>query len=131
MWGVLAKFIPFLDPITSIVGKLADAKVELAKAETDEKRIAAKERVDTLQMRRDVLVAEAGSGINAKMRAGLALGPMVYLTKIFLFDKVLGSFLGYTKDIFTTDPLDDNLWKVVVAVVGFYFLYEIGARFKR
>lgn len=123
--------LSLVNPISSIVGKIADAKVAMANAETDKDRIAADERVKTLEARRDVLVAEAGSGINTFMRGGLAFGPMCYLLKIFLFDKVLGSFLGKTRDIFTTDPLDENLWKVVVAVVGFYFLYDMAARWRR
>jgi len=128
MWGFL---LGLIDPVSRIVGKIADAKVELAKAETDAARIAAQERVDTLVARRDVLVAESGSRINAFMRAGFAFGPLVYLTKIFVFDKVLGSFLGYTHNVFETDPLDGNLWKVVVAAIGFYFIYEGFARARR
>lgn len=123
--------LSLVNPLSSIVGKIADARVAMANAETDRDKIAAEERVKTLGAKRDVMVAEAGSRTNALMRVGLAIGPAAYLTKIFLFDKVLGSFLGRTKDIFTTDPLDENLWKVVVAVVGFYFLYDMAARWRR
>jgi hypothetical protein len=108
-----------VDPISRIVGKLADAKVELAKAETDDKRIEAGERVKTLEARRDVLVAESGNRANAWMRLFIAFGPALYLNKIFIWDKVLGPITGGS-----TDALDDNLWKVVAAVIGFYFLYE-------
>jgi hypothetical protein len=91
--------LALVDPISRIVGKIADAKVEHAKAQTDQERVAAEERVRTLQARRDVLVAESGNRLNAWMRLGPITG---------------GS----------TDALDDNLWKVVAAVIGFYFLYE-------
>jgi hypothetical protein len=108
-----------VDPISRIVGKIADAKVAHANAETDKERIAAGERVKTLEARRDVLVAESGNRINAWMRLFIASGPALYLNKIFIWDKVLGPLTGGS-----TDALDDNLWKVVAAVIGFYFLYE-------
>jgi hypothetical protein len=108
-----------IDPISRIVGKLADAKVELAKAETDDKRIEAGERVKTLEARRDVLVAESGDRSNRLMRMFIAAGPALYLNKIFVWDKVLGPITQGR-----TDPLDENLWWVISAVIGFYFLAE-------
>jgi hypothetical protein len=108
-----------VDPISRIVGKLADAKVEYAKAETDKERIAASERVKTLEARRDVLVAESGDRSNRLMRMFIAAGPSLYLNKIFIWDMVLGPITQGR-----TDPLDDNLWWVISAVIGFYFLAE-------
>lgn len=116
-------------PLASIAGKIADAKVEMAKAQTDQERVKAQERVETLQARRDVMVAEAGGPfgwINALMRGLLALGPTVYLLKIFIWDKAFGSVTHGN-----TDALDPNLWQVVMVVLGFYFLDNIVARFKR
>ena len=111
MWTLL---IGLINPIVGIVGKIADAKVELAKAQTDQERIHAQEMVDTLRTRRDVMVAEASgpyAWVNALMRFMLAFGPMVYLNKIYIYDKVFG--WG------STDPLDSHLWNVVMAVIGF------------
>jgi hypothetical protein len=108
-----------IDPVSRIVGKIADAKVAHANAETDRERIAAGERVKALEGKRDVLVAESGNRANAYMRLFIAFGPALYLNKIFIWDKVLGPLTGGS-----TDALDDNLWKVVAAVIGFYFLYE-------
>jgi hypothetical protein len=48
------------------------------------------------------------------MRFVLAFGPAVYLSKLFIWDKMLG--LG------RTDDLSNNLWYVAMTVVGFYFL---------
>jgi hypothetical protein len=115
--------IGLIDPISKIAGRIADYKIASQNAKTDQERIAADERVKALEARRDVIVAEAGSRVNAFMRAAIAFGPTVYLLKIFVWDKVLK--LG------VTDNLSDDLWKVVVAVVGFYFLYDIAARWKR
>lgn len=118
-----------INPLAGIVGKIADAKVELAKAQTDQERIHAQERIDALQARRDVMIAEAGGGfgwINATMRGLLALGPTVFLLKVFIWDKVLQSVTHGS-----TDSLDPNLWNVVMVVLGFYFLTNIVATFKR
>jgi len=111
------------DPVSRVVTRLADAKVEMAKAQTDETKILAKERVASLEARAAVLIAESGDPLNRFMRFVLALGPAVFLLKVFIWDKVLK--LG------TTDNLSDDLWKVVVAVIAFYFLYDMTARWRR
>lgn len=121
--AILGFFKALIDPVSRVAGKIADAKVEIAKAQTDRERIAAEERLGGLEARMAVLVAESGDPLNRIMRFLLALGPMLYLNKIFIWDKVFK--LG------VTDPLSGDLWKVVVAVIGFYFLYDIASRWKR
>jgi hypothetical protein len=111
------------DPISKIVAAIADAKVKLANAQTDQERIHAQERVDTLSARKDVLVAESGTRINSLIRAGFALPFVIYNAKLVLWDKVLA--LG------STDGLSPELFQVEVACIGFYFLYDIAARLKR
>jgi hypothetical protein len=120
MWALL---IGLINPLTKIVGQIAQAKVDLAKAQTDQERIHAQERVDTLQARRDVMVAEGGTRINAIVRAGYALPFMIYNMKLVLWDKVLA--LG------STDPLSPELFQIEMACIGFYFLYDAVQAFKR
>jgi len=119
----LLAIFKFFDPIAKITDKIVELQIKKADAKTEQERIAADERSKALEAKRDVMIAEAGLGLNAYMRTAIALGPTVYLLKIFIWDKVLK--LG------ATDNLSDDLWKVVVAVVGFYFLYDIAARWKR
>jgi hypothetical protein len=114
-----------------ITAAISNEKIAVINATTEEERIAAQERVNTLTLRRDTMIAEAAtSTLNVKMRFLLALGPMSVLLKIFLWDKVIGSIAGcsqaavHTCGIFVTDPLDGNLWQVVMVVLGFYFLCE-------
>lgn len=121
--AIISAIFKFFDPIARITDKIVDLQIKKADAKTEQERVASDERIKTLEARRDVMVAEAGLGINAYMRTAIALGPTAYLLKIFIWDKVLK--MG------TTDALDANLWNVVVAVIGFYFLYDIAARFKR
>ncbi|MGD9729563.1 MAG: 3TM-type holin [Nitrospiraceae bacterium] len=123
MIAFLAAIFKFFDPIARITDKIVDLQIKKADAKTEQERIAADERTKALEAKRDVMIAEAGLGLNAYMRTAIALGPAVFLLKVFIWDKVLK--LG------STDNLSPELWNVVVAVVGFYFLYDIAARFKR
>jgi hypothetical protein len=121
--AILATIFKFFDPIARITDKIVDLQVKKADAKTEQERISADERTKALEARRDVMIAESGLAVNAYMRTAIAIGPAIYLLKIFIWDKVLK--LG------TTDALDSNLWQVVIAVIGFYFLYDIAARWKR
>lgn len=123
MIAILSAIWKFFDPISRITDKIIDLQIKRADAKTEQERIAADERVQALEARRDVMIAEASLGLNAWVRTAIAIGPTVYLLKIFIWDKVLK--LG------STDALDTNLWQVVIAVIGFYFLYDIAARWKR
>lgn len=134
MLGTILGFITGLaGPLANVVSKISDLQIAKVQASTDTERLHIDAQISESHDRMMVLQAEAGSRINAIMRFLLALGPMVFLVKVFIFDKVLGSLLGYGKggDIFSTDPLDSNLWAVVTAVLGFYFLYDIAASWRR
>lgn len=120
---MLSFLLGLINPLATIAGKIADARIELAKAQTDQERIHAEERVSTLQARQAVMVAEAGTPINAIIRAGFALPFVVYNAKLIIWDKVMG--LG------STDPLSPELFQIEMACVGFYYLYEITARLRR
>lgn len=112
MW--FTALLGLVDPISRIAGKIAEASIARTNAATEQERIAADERIKALQTRRDVMVAEAGSKINALMRLAFAIPPAVYLAKLYLWDKVLG--WG------TTDDLSPIMENVLWTVVGFYFL---------
>jgi hypothetical protein len=126
LFTILGALTGLAGPIATIAGKLADTKVALAKAQTDEERNKLLAEMEELNGRKSVLIAEAGSRLNAIMR-GLMAAPVVALMwKILVYDKALGQWTrGHT------DPLDDNLWKFIAAVTAFYFLYDITARFRK
>lgn len=119
--------------INGLTTAISNQKIAVINAATEEERIHAQERVNTLQSRRDVLIAEAGSGsrINLIMRCALAIGPCSVLLKVFLWDKVIGSLVGCSQaeagtcGRFVTDALDANLWQVITIVLGFYFVSEV------
>jgi hypothetical protein len=127
--GWLSMLLGLADPITRITKSIADTRIAIETTKTDRERIHSEETLRSLEMRRSVLIAEAANPAAARMNAGIrffiAIGPAAYLNKIFLWDKVIGSFAGYTPDMFTTDPLNDpNLANVMAAVLGFYFLFD-------
>lgn len=120
-------------PISSVINKISDLKIMQVKAASDFQRAEIDQQIQALHDRQAVLVAEAGNRVaailNASMRFLLALPPLVVLWKILAWDKVVGAFYGCNGrgtgpecNIFITDSLDVNLWWVITAVIGFYFL---------
>lgn len=109
-----------------VARELAGAFNAREQAKTDAERIAADERIAALRNLRDVQMAEAGSPINAIVRALFAIPVALYYAKIFLIDKTLGAWFQTS-----TDPLSPELTYVSTAVIGFYFLYECATRIMR
>ena len=112
--GILSLILNFLGG--GLVQSLADAYKAKQQAATDQEKIAADERINRINAMRDVQKAEAGSRINAIIRAMFALPVAVYFGKLYLWDKVLG--WG------RTDALSPELWQVAMVIIGFYFLAE-------
>lgn len=121
MFELLLGLIPGLfTTVNGITSAITNEKIKLAQNQTEAERIATQERIDSLQAKRDVMIAESsGSKLNAIIRAWIGGGVAFLLTKIFVWDKALGDYTGGH-----TDPLDPNLWQVVMTTIGFYFLYE-------
>lgn len=130
--------------ISSITGQIRDYQVAKAKADTDKEKMKYDQQIQEAQARKAVLVAEAGNrvagAINASARFTLAMSAAILLMKITVWDKVIGSLRGCAGDgaanlpdciIYRTDPLDSNVWWFLIAVIGFYFLYDIAARSRR
>lgn len=131
--GIIGIITGLAGPIATVVGKITDLQLARVQATTDQERMHIDAQISESHDRLMVLQAEAGSRINAVMRFLLALGPMVFLMKVFIFDKVVGSFMGQARggSIWVTDPLDSNLWAVVTAVLAFYFMYDIAASWRK
>jgi len=119
--------------INGITASISNERIKKLDAETEQERIAADERIKSLEAKRSVLVAEAGaSRINAIMRACIGASVAVVIAKLLVWDKVIGSFSGCAGPMgsalecatFRTDPIDSNQWGIITAAIGFYFLYE-------
>lgn len=132
--GLIPRLFTTVDGITTAI---SNERLKLIQAKTDQDKIASQERINALQARRDVLVAESGrSNFNAIVRGLIGLCVAGVLAKILIWDKAIGSLAGCSGKLanleqnliscskYTTDALDGNLWGVITAVIGFYFLYE-------
>lgn len=133
-----ALFKGLFGTIDNLTKAISDQKIAAINATTEKERVRANENVLTLQARRDVMIAEsAHSKVNIYMRALISVGPTSVLLKIFLWDKVIGSFVGCSQaargtcGMFVTDPLDANLWQVIMVVLGFYFLADTSSVISR
>ncbi|WGR74352.1 MULTISPECIES: hypothetical protein [unclassified Bradyrhizobium] len=131
--GWLSILLGLADPIEKITTAIVKARADALNATTEQEKIAAEERVKTLEAQRDLQMSEGKtSRTNMIVRAFAASPVIIVVWKLLVWDKVIGSFLGCSQapigtcKIFTTDPLDDNQWKIIGVVYGFYFIYELG-----
>ncbi len=106
-----------LDPVGRIGELIAKTKYQSTVAGNDREKIAADERVRTLELKRDSLVLDPWAPL---VRLGFALPFVIYNIKLVLWDKLLGWGV--------TDPLSDHLMTVQLAAIGFYFLHSIFSR---
>lgn len=126
MLSWLISLIPFvgslIDPISKITNKIIDLKIQQANAQTEQLRIQAQEDIAVLTAQRDVMVAEAqyNARTNNIIRIGFVIPVAVYIWKLIIWDKVIGSWPNYS-----TDDLSTNLWWIVLTVIGFYFVQNI------
>ena len=121
LFGIIAS------PIATITKAIADEKIAMANAQTDQARIYSAERIATLQAQRDVMVAETpvAKFVDSCVRLGFALPFIIYNGKLVFWDKVwMGGHAS-------TDPLSAELIELEMIVVGFYFLHSISSLFKR
>jgi len=122
-------FITGLAPmLTQMANNITDLQKMKVKAQSDHEIAAINAQIEAVHDRRQVLIAEAGSRLNGIIRAGFTLLTFPVLAKVFVWDKVVGPFVGCVgKDpvgcqMFNTDALGVELWSVIGAIVGFYFL---------
>lgn len=135
MWAFLTSLPSLIGglfgTINNITAAISNEKINARNAQTEEERIASDERVKSLEARRDLMIVEAGvTKANIIVRSAAAVPIVIILWKLLVWDKVVGSLAGCARaakgtcSTFITDPLDDNQWKIVMLVLGFYFLYE-------
>jgi hypothetical protein len=130
-------------PLFTTANKVIDLQAQKAAARSNEEIRKIDADLEATQARKAVLIAEAGNRIagalNASVRLLLTLPGLVVLSKLMIWDKVIGSFYGCAGSggsqlhctTFRTDALDTNQWAVITAIIAFYFVYDIAARFKR
>ena len=124
MIGAILGLIPGLfTTVNGITKAISDERIQKIKAKTEEERIQADERIKTLEAQRQVLLSKTSHWETRLMMFLYGIGPAVVLTKIYVYDKAFGQ---WTHGV--TDKLDDNLWWVITAQIGFYFLAATALR---
>lgn len=125
-------------PIASIASKISDLQLAKVQATTNTEKMKIDQQIEEAHDRRMVLIAEAGNRLNSYMRFFIALGPASLLFKVTFWDKVMGSLVGCTNPTiasqcyaFRTDPSDPQIWTVLIAVIAFYFAYDLAARSRK
>lgn len=121
--------------ILGLGSSLVDLFKQKEKAKSDKEIKEIDAQIEQVRDKRAVLVAEAGNAvsatINSAIRGVMALSAAGLLAKLWLWDKVGGSFAGCTFKpmpdychIFRTDDL--NEWQIgaLTAIVCFYFVSE-------
>lgn len=132
MWSMILSFLS-----GPLLGKLVEAyKLKLqAKTQSDTLAVdlAAKEIAGEIAARQTetaLIVSEQGRWYTACIRPLFALPFIIFAWKVIVWDKVMGSWTGGH-----TDPLDQNMWSVFLAVVTAYFggrtIEKVARIFKR
>ena len=112
MWKLLFSFLSgSLGGITDDITRAYEAKL---KATNDSERLALDERINILEARKSIVLAAQSDPWERFVRILFALGPIIYLNKLFIYDKVLG--LG------STDGLSADLTQVMWVIIGGYFI---------
>lgn len=121
MFATLLSLLPgVFSTVNNITNAIVNERLKLIDAKTASEKMASQELINTLEARRQVLLAKSGQWETRLITAAFGIGPLFLLTKIYVWDKALGQWTNGT-----TDKLDDNLWWVITAQVGFYFLASI------
>lgn len=112
MWSVLSSI--GIGGLTAVIKAIQQARRDAENAETEQERIAAQERIETLQARAEIIKKAQSDSFERWVRIGFAFPFIAYVWKLVIWDKVLG--LG------ATDNLSADLWWILKIVLGGYFL---------
>jgi hypothetical protein len=121
MWTILAKLLT--GPIIS--GAINAYKAKLESGNTSERiaadlagrELAVQER--EVQAQSQLKVAQIGRAWEPEKLFAYII--VIYFGKLVIWDKVIGSFVGYTDNIFRTDPLTGEAVGWAAMVMAFYF----------
>jgi hypothetical protein len=117
MWALLFGALPSL-ATAAITAYNKTKDVELGKYQVDGTVdvAALQAATEADKVRRDILIAEQGHWTTRLMRPLGALPFWLFMWKVVVWDKVLGSVTGGS-----TDALDPNMWSVFMVVIAAYY----------
>lgn len=112
MWKFLVGLLT--GPLTAISNDLKEAYQSKLNAKNDAERIAADERITLLEARKSIILAAQSDPAERWLRIGLAVPVVLYVNKLFIWDKLLGWGV--------TDNLSPELWQFFWIIVGGFFI---------
>ena len=104
----------FSGPLSSISNDIKEAYQSKLQAQNDQERIAADERITTLEARKSTILAAQSDPMERWIRILFALPFVIYINKLVIWDKVLA--WG------TTDALSSDLTQLFWIIIGGYFI---------
>jgi len=131
--GLPGLFTGFFNSVDKLTAAISNERIALINATTDRERIEIQERINSLNAQRDVLMEDSKrSSIDMWLRTAAAIAPILVISKLLAWDKVVGSLAGCVGKntppscaIFTTDPIpSEQLWFCLV-VYGFLFVHSM------
>lgn len=123
---MFAALLPlFLGSIPSVIKSIADARLQLANAETEKQKIEAEENIKALEARRDVLLKESNGLWNNVARFLFVAPVAMYWFWTIVWDKIL------CRTSCSTDPLADWQMNIFWTILGFYFVTDLAKLWKR
>jgi hypothetical protein len=112
MWTTILSLLGI--GIRGITQELVEAKVKVSDAKTEQEKIAAQERVDTLSARKEIILQGQKDKAERWIRIIWAVPFIIYTWKLVVWDKIL--------QFGTTDPLSPTLEYIMWTILGAYFL---------
>lgn len=111
-----------LNTVNGITTAIANEKIAALNAVTDQERIAAQERVSTLQAQRDVLIEDSKhSKLDIIIRSIIGGSIAFIVTKLLVYDKALDA----------TTVMSPELYNIVYLGLGFYFVTSTASLFRK
>ena len=130
MLSLILGFITGLaGPISQVINNITDLRKQQAQSKSNVELADINKEIELAEARKAVLITEAGYRLNSVVRVLAAVGPILFISKILVWDKVIGSIAGCSVantgcSSFRTDTIDQNMWWVIIAVIAFYFLAD-------
>jgi hypothetical protein len=112
MWATILSFLGV--GLKAITTEIVDAKVKAIDAKTEQEKIAAQERVDTLTAKKEIILQGQKDIAERWIRILWAVPFIIYTWKLIIWDKIL--------EFGTTDPLSPTLEYIMWTILGAYFL---------
>jgi hypothetical protein len=112
MWTTILSFLGL--GLKSLTTEIVNAKVKAIDAKTEQEKIAAQERVDTLNARKEIILQGQKDKAERWIRIIWAAPFIIYTWKLIVWDKIL--------QFGTTDPLSPTLEYIMWTILGAYFL---------